>query len=143
VAQQVFIDAGFWIALFNRRDEQYDDARATWRQVIRARWTAITTNWTLYEALTYFNCRLGRYDIAVEAVDLVSTSSAVIVRIEEAQLENRSLEIFYRNADKRWSVVDCANFACIEQRRCEYALSYDRNFIQAQLEFNFQIFRPS
>jgi predicted nucleic acid-binding protein len=141
VAQEIFIDAGFWIALFNRRDEHYDEARTTWRQVIRARWSAITTNWTLYEALTYFNCRLGRYDIAVAALDLVSTSS-VIIRVEETLLENRSLEIFYRNADKRWSVFDCANFACIEQHQCQYALSYDRNFVQAQLEFNFPVFRP-
>jgi predicted nucleic acid-binding protein len=84
---------------------------------------------------------MGRYDIAVEAFDLVA-ASAVIVRIEEARLENRSLEIFYRNVDKRWSVFDCANFACIEQRQCQYALSYDRNFEQAQGEFKFLLFRP-
>jgi predicted nucleic acid-binding protein len=70
------------------------------------------------------------------------STSAVVVHVEEAQLENRSLEIFRQYSDKRWSMVDCASFACIEQRRSDSALSYDRNFVQAQLEFNFQAFRP-
>jgi predicted nucleic acid-binding protein len=141
VAREIFVDTDFWIALFYRRDEHYEEARTTWREVIRTRWPTITNNWILYEALTFFNCRLGRHDIAVEAFDMVSNSSE-IVRIEGATLENRSLEIFRQHSDKRWSVVDCANFACIELRHCEFALAYDHNFEQAQLEFSFQLFKP-
>ncbi len=65
-----------------------------------------------------------------------------IVRIEEAQLESRSVDIFRTHSDKGWSMVDCANFACIEHRQCEFALAYDNNFRQAQQEFRFQLFEP-
>jgi uncharacterized protein len=138
VAQEIFIDASFWTALFYARDERHTDARNVWPEIHSSQWLMLTTNWTLYETLTFLSSR-RRHDIAVQALDFI-TRSAQLVRIEIAGLENRSLEIFRRHSDKRWSVVDCANFACIEQRRCEQALSYDGNFRQAQGEFNFQMF---
>lgn len=142
MAQEVFVDTGFWVALFYRQDQHHDEAETQWRQIRRERQLPVTTaNWTIYETLTWLSCRLRRYDLAVRALDFVSRLSE-IVHIEEAQLESRSLEIFRNHPDKQWSMVDCANFACIEQRQCEYALSYDRNFEQAQLEFRFQLLGP-
>jgi predicted nucleic acid-binding protein len=141
VALEVFVDASFWTALFYGPDERHSQAENTWRQIDNSEWLAVTSNWPLYETLTHL-CSRRRYDLAVQVLDLVSDSTSIlIVRVEEAGLETRSLEIFRRHSDKRWSVVDCANFACIEQLQCQYALSYDRNFDQAQLEFKFQIFR--
>ena len=136
MAQEVFVDAGFWIALFTPRDEHHIEALVAWREVTSNHWRSVTTNWTLYEALTFLSCSLGRHDRAIEAFDFVSQLSE-IVRIEHAQLEDRSLEIFRSHSDKRWSLVDCANFACIEHRRSELALYYDNDFQQARAEFGF------
>lgn len=141
MAQEIFVDAGFWIALFYPPDEHHAQTRIIWRDVVREQWPIVTTNWTLYEAITFFNSRWHRHDMSVQALDLVSQLSEV-VHVEEAQLESRSLEIFRQHSDKSWSVVDCANFASIERRQCEYALSYDRDFEQAQFEFSFQLFKP-
>ncbi len=141
MVQEVFVDAGFWIALFNPRDEHHAEARDIWREVVSHQWPTVTTNWTLYEALTFLRCSLRRHDRAVEAYDFVSRLSE-IVPVEGAQLEERSLEIFRRHSDKRWSLVDCANFACIERRESELALSYDNNFQQARVEFGFNRWMP-
>ena len=141
MAREILADTGFWVALFYPPDGHYSQARNTWRQVVRERWPTATTNWTIYETLTLFNCRFHRHDLAVRVLDFVSRWSQII-RIEEAQLEGRSLEIFRSHPDKRWSVVDCANFACIESRQCEFALAYDRSFEQAQLEFSFRLLKP-
>jgi len=142
MAQEVFVDTGFWISLLHRRDQYHDEAETIWQEVKSGKQLPIvTTNWTLYETLTWLNCRIYRHDLAVRALDFI-TQLSDIVRIEEAQLETRSLEIFRDHHDKRWSVVDCANFACIESRQCEFALAYDRNFEQAQLEFSFRLLKP-
>jgi predicted nucleic acid-binding protein len=138
MAQDVFVDASFWIAFVYPLDEHSGHARTVWRDIVREKSPVATTNWTLYEALTWLSCRLQRHDLAVQALDIVSQLSEII-HIEEAQLESRSLEIFRSHTDKQWSVVDCASFACIEQRQCEYALSYDHNFEQAQREFKFRL----
>ena len=57
--EEAFIDASFWIALVNRRDDHHDDAVAQWRFVNENGLRRATTNWTLYEALTERN-RSGR-----------------------------------------------------------------------------------
>ena len=142
MAQEVFVDTGFWIALFHRQDEHHSEAETIWQEIKRGRQLPIvTTNWALYETLTWLNCRRNRHDLAIQALDFVSKLSN-IVRIEPAQLESRTLEIFRNHPDKGWSVVDCGNFACIEQRHTEYALAYDRNFEQAQMEFGFRLLKP-
>jgi len=141
MAREIFVDAGFWIAFFYPLDEHHGEAQTIWRDVVGEKLPIATTNWTLYETLTWLNCRLHRHDLAVRVLDFVSRWSQII-RIEEVQLEGRSLEIFRSHSDKGWSVVDCANFACIESRQCEFALAYDRNFEQAQLEFSFRLLKP-
>ena len=138
MAQEVFVDASFWTALFYSPDQHQLEAQTLWREIISARWRTVTTNWTLYETLTFLTSR-RRHDIAVQVYAFVS-DSAEIAHIEESGLEARSLEIFNQHSDKLWSVVDCANFACIEQSQCEYALSYDGDFGQAQAEFRFNVF---
>jgi predicted nucleic acid-binding protein len=140
--REIFVDASFWVALFYRHDEHHEAAKTAWREVEEGKWPTVTTNWTLYEALIFFNSkRRGRHDLALEILEYVQKASD-IMPVEGVNLEARSLEIFRAHADKRWSVVDCANFASIEQRRSEYALSYDGNFRQAQQEFLFQLLAP-
>ena len=97
----------------------------------------VTTNWTLYEALTIINGRrVGRHDLALSLIDRVYGRSTVV---DASQFEQEALEIFVSHSDKRWSVVDCANFVCIRERGARFALSFDRDFAQAQSEFTFQV----
>ena len=141
MVKEVFVDAGFWIALFSPTDEHHTESRSIWQEAAGNQWPAVTTNWTLDEALTFLSCRLRRHDRTVEAMEFVSRLCE-IVHVEDAQLEGRGLEIFRSRSDKRWSLVDCANFACIERRQCELALAFDINFQQASVEFGFNHWMP-
>gem|GEM_PF-1317493 len=135
------MDTSFWVALIHSRDQFHSQAPSTWERAGIQDWPIITTNWTLYETITLLNCSYCRHDMAIQALDFVSRLSE-IVHIEASQIEGRTLEIFQNHPDLRWSVVDCANFACIELRQCEFALSYDRNFQQAHSEFGFRLLAP-
>lgn len=133
---EVFIDASFWVALIYTRDQNYRDAGEHWERVNRDRRRIVTTNWTLYEALTILNGRHARHDLALGLLNLIDTSDTLIV--DAAPFENAALDIFRTHSDKRWSVVDCASFVCIQERQSGFALSYDeRDFQQAQTEFGF------
>jgi predicted nucleic acid-binding protein len=97
----------------------------------------LTTNWTLYEAITILNGRrVRRHDLAVNLLNIAQDSTVIA---DASDYEQQALEIFRSHADKRWSVVDCANFVCIRERHRAMVLSFDRDFAQAQVEFGFAV----
>ncbi|MDP6453568.1 MAG: hypothetical protein QF898_09700 [SAR202 cluster bacterium] len=97
----------------------------------------MTTNWTLYEAITILNGRrVRRHDLAMQLLEFAQASGNVV---DASEYEHQALEIFRSHTDKRWSIVDCANFVCIQERNSTMALSFDRDFAQAQAEFRFAV----
>ena len=138
---EIFVDASFWIALVSQADGSHRRALLRWGDVVIQPRLRITTNWTLYEALTNLNSRQSnRHDLALRLLDIVRGPDTLVD--DAAAYEQEALRIFAARADKRWSVVDCASFACIRARRCDLALSYDmRDFQQAQFEFGFTLLK--
>ena len=135
----MFIDAGFWIAFTWDRDSLHREANDLWQREVNGIRRPITTNWTLYEALTYFNSRQrNRHDLAMDLLEFAASTSEII---DAAQYERQALAVFRARVDKRWSVADCASFVCIRERGATRALSFDRDFAQAQREFNFTILK--
>ena len=134
MAEEVFVDANFWVALADSSDQHFLRAQRLWDTTVGPRWAKITTNWTLYEALTFLSGRKARHDLAVDVLDLARISAEVL---DAGRYEDGGLGVFVSHADKQWSVVDCTSFMCIQDRHCAYALSFDRDFVQAQNEFGF------
>ncbi len=73
------------------------------------------------------------------AIELLVLVEQAVDIVDASQFEQQALDIFRSHSDKRWSVVDCANFVCIRERGTPFALSFDRDFAQAQSEFMFQV----
>ena len=103
-------------------------------------WRLVTTTWTLYEALTTLNGGFGRHDLALALYEM--TRDTAILVIDASDVEDMALHVFTTHSDKRWSVVDCANFVCIRERQSRYAFAYDEDFNQAQSEFGFTRLGP-
>ena len=135
--EEIFIDAGFWIAVIYENDQHGEEAERLWQIVTENDWRLLTTNWTFYEALTFLNGRVGRHDLALELMSMAEDSNAVIA--DASDYEDEALAIFRTHSDKLWSVVDCANFVCISKRHSRFALSFDSDFRQAQVEFGFTV----
>jgi predicted nucleic acid-binding protein len=132
---EVFIDASFWVMLILPREIEHRNAVQNWERLLRDDRSITTTNWTLYEAMTIVNGR-GRHDLALELLRLARLTVTIV---DAAQFESDTLNVFTSHDDKRWSVVDCANFICIKNRSSNYALSFDSDFAQAQGEFGFTL----
>ena len=140
MADEVFIDASYWIAVTYPRDHWHENARTLWNMIRENGWRLVTINWTLYEALTALNGRFGRHDLALALHEMVQNTAVLIV--DASEVEDSALHIFRTHSDKRWSIVDCANFVCIRERQSRYALAYDEDFNQAQAEFGFTRLGP-
>ena len=138
--EEVFIDASYWIAVTYPRDRWHRNARDLWNIARENRWRLITTNWTLYEALTALSGGFGRHDLALALYEM--TQDTAILVVDASDIEDLALRVFITHSDKSWSVVDCANFACIRDRQSRYAFAYDRDFNQAQSEFGFTRLGP-
>ncbi len=135
---EAFIDASLWIAVAYPQGANHETGRVFWSAILLSKRSAVTTNWTLYEALTFLNSR-GRHDLALKALRLAEQETTIV---NAAEFEAEALNIFRGHADKRWSVVDCANFVCIKRRGSRWALSFDSDFAQAQVEFGFTLLGP-
>jgi predicted nucleic acid-binding protein len=134
---EVFVDASFWIALMLDREEHHREARYRWQMSITNDLIPVTTNWTLYEALTHLNARTrNRHDLANRLLRLAEQTTEIM---DASRYERRALDVFRSHSDKRWSIVDCASFVCIRERGVPLALSFDRDFAQAQGEFGFAV----
>ena len=134
---EVFVDASFWVAIMFAADQHHHEAQTLWEPILSRDRRTVTTNWTLYEALTVLNRRrVRRHDLALRLMEIAQRTTQVV---DASELEDQALDIFTSHFNSSWSVVDCANFACIDQRESMWALSFDRDFAQAQSEFGFTL----
>ena len=60
----VFIDTGFWIALFDSCDQHHAIAAESWSD-LQDEHKLVTSAFILYETITYLNCSLKNHRLAV------------------------------------------------------------------------------
>jgi predicted nucleic acid-binding protein len=128
----LFVDAVYWIALLNPRDDLHEQTVLVSRSLESDQTRLITTEMVLTELLNAFAERGAALRRA--AAELVLwLRQGVNVRIvpqTNAQFE-KALELYRSRRDKEWSHTDCASFCVMEEEGITEALSYDRHFDQA------------
>ena len=128
--EEVFADAGYWIALFNPADQFHDKASSVAAEIAGLR--IVTSEMVLVEFLN--GVGRSRNEIRIEAAAILPKLSADpnihVVPQTSAQLAAAARRYAAR-PDQRWSVTDCASFLITEQRGIIKALSHDRDFVQA------------
>ncbi|MCH8292381.1 type II toxin-antitoxin system VapC family toxin [Candidatus Poribacteria bacterium] len=126
----VFADAGYWIALFNPRDQLHTRAIAV-SQSTQNR-SIVTSQLVLMEFLNYY-ASLGQM-FRQQAVGVVRSlqqdTNVEIVPLSDEQFE-AALTLYAQRQDKTWGIIDCASFLIMEERGITEALAYDEHFRQA------------
>jgi len=126
----VFADAGYWIALFNPRDQLHTKA-LTISNSLQGR-TLITSQMVLTEFLNHY-AALGQSfrQHAVQVVrSLQDDPDVEIVPQTEAQF-TAALTLYAQRPDKEWGLTDCASFLIMQERGITEALAHDDHFSQA------------
>lgn len=125
-----FLDTGFLIALESADDQHHQQAIAAWREIQRGRDRLVTTSYVFDEVTTFFNSR-GHHAKALEIGNALLLSQVVTFIHVDEPLFAEAWREFARNADKRYSLTDCASFVVMKRRRIKKALAFDKHFTQA------------
>ena len=126
----VFADAGYWIALWNPRDNLHN--RALTVANVHGATRVVTTQMALTETLDAM-AGMGEFrrQLAIRMLrDLDDDPSVDIVPQTDSQFR-ASVERYAARSDQSWSLTDCASFLVMEGRGITDALAYDRDFVQA------------
>jgi predicted nucleic acid-binding protein len=126
----VFADAGYWIALFNPRDQLHEQAMAA-AQVTQER-PIVTSQMVLTEFLNHY-ASFGEpfRRQAVEVVRSLQDDADVEVILQTADQFEAALTLYAQRQDKAWGFTDCASFVIMQERGITEALAHDEHFSQA------------
>jgi predicted nucleic acid-binding protein len=127
VAGGVFVDSSGWIALVSARDRRHADAERAVRDALRSRTRLFTTNLVLAEVHRWLLFRASA-PAARAALARIGRSDSLEVVFATSDDHAAALAWLERFPDQAISYTDAASFAVMRGRRCEVALTFDRDF---------------
>lgn len=127
MAESVFVDTGYILALVNENDQHHAEAVALSQK--HDGQPIVVTDAVLLEIGNALS-RIDR-DAAVVIIDDLRDSSGVTVVDLTPELFQSGLDLYRRHTDKQWGLVDCVSFVVMRQRKLTTALAFDQHFIQA------------
>jgi len=126
--ESVFTDTGFWIALFDRRDQNHIKAKSNLKPIFK-NYQLFLSDFIVFETITYLNCSLKRHDLAIRFLEKIQNPSFNILVIDEA-IKTKALKWFIKYSDKHLSMTDCTSFAIMNQKNIYKYAGFDEHFNQ-------------
>jgi predicted nucleic acid-binding protein len=125
----IFVDTGFFFALFSKRDEHHTRVLEVFREFRGQRLPELllTKDQVVIETITLTRMRLS-HEAAVFAGERLYGEK--IARIHETTLEEHKAAFDYlrKHTDKDYSPVDCLSFVVMEKLGMKEALAVDSDF---------------
>ena len=127
--KRYFVDASFWIALFDRSDAAHDAVTAFWQDLARQPVRLTTSDYVLDEAYTFLRRHVS-LEAAVDLHDVVQASRLLQVVEVNAVVRTAAWETLVKYDDKVLSFTDCTSFVLMWRMGLREALTLDGHFIQ-------------
>src|SRR5215510_13549428 len=120
----VFADAGYWIALFNPRDQLHAKALSV-STTLQGR-SIVTSQMVLTEFLNHY-AALGQpfRQRAVQVVRSLQDDPDIEIVPQTAAQFTAALTLYAQRPDKEWGLTDCASFLIMQERGIMEALAHD------------------
>lgn len=126
----IFLDTGYFVALFTLDDELHDRAVA-WSS--RLDEPGLVTEYVLWECVNTFSKPKDRAS-AHALIEYVQSDSRCELVHASPELFAAGLQLHRDRPDKEWSLTDCVSFRVMRERGITRALAYDIHFEQAGFE---------
>lgn len=130
--QKLFVDTAAWIGLEVTNDEHHSAAVA-FRQASGRGYQWVTTNWIIWETVTWLRRRAGHIP-AVRFGQRLLTSAKIEIITVTPRLEMEAWALFQRYQDKDFGFIDCTSFATMRDQALKNAFTFDEHFRQAGLQ---------
>lgn len=125
----VFVDASYWIAIINPRDQWHDAAKNARKNLGNVRF--VTTEEVLMELLNGFSkCGAEFRKRTAAAVRAISGDPNVMVIPQTRDLFFKGLDRYENRLDKEYSMQDCISFVAMEDEDITGVLTSDHHFEQ-------------
>lgn len=124
----VFVDTGFWIALFDKRDLNHSVAKDSLKPLLQ-NYRLYLSDFIVFETLTYLNCSIKRHDLAVLFLVKVQEPVLTTLVVDEV-IKAKALKAFQKYSDKDLSITDCASFILMLQKDIKLYAGFDDHFRQ-------------
>ena len=126
----VFLDTNGWVALLNTSDSLHVRAASSWRELGRAGYSVVLTDWILAETGNGLARTRARAPF-LRALEAVQASERTrIVYVGETLLADAA-RLYASREDKSWGLVDCASFVVMQEQAVTEAFTNDHHFEQA------------
>jgi predicted nucleic acid-binding protein len=127
-AERYFLDAFFAIALFNRRDQHHEEAKAWLARLCRAGevWTSEAVLLEIADGLSAAN-----RGAAVSFITWLKRAPNARIVTVDTTLFDRALALYAAREDKTWGMTDCISFLVMKDEGLHDALTADEHFVQA------------
>ena len=124
----IFVDTSFWIAYYNSRDAQHDDAVEQLRRTGETQ--LVTTNQVRGETWTFLR-RRADHTLAMRFVDRLGQSTQVRTVFVSQRQEADALKWLGKHDERPYSSVDATSFVVMRALHIRDALCYDDDFVAA------------
>ena len=124
---QVFADAGFFVALLSLRDQHKESAN----QAVEAfkNEHLVTTEMVLVEVFAAISREGERSRAgAIQYLKRLRNDPNVTIIPQTSQQFDAATQLFAQRLDQRYSLTDCASFLVMEERGISQALTFDTDF---------------
>lgn len=130
MTEEIFIDAGAWIALADADDEHHRAAADIYPSLIKNYRRLVTTNLVVAEAYAMSRKTLG-HRAAMSFLDSLRQSPRIHKVCSTPDLEQEAERILGQYADQDFSFTDAVSFALMRQRGIVEAFVFDHHFSTA------------
>lgn len=129
-ADQIFVDTSFFKALFDERDDFYNEAVEIFSKISEEKVVLVTSNYILDETFTVIRKRRGKDKVKELRDFLVKAIPPIrIVRVIAGD-DAKAWDWFLRD----WSdlsFTDCVSFAVMKRLGLENVATFDQHFAKA------------
>jgi predicted nucleic acid-binding protein len=129
MAREVLFDTSGFFALMDRRDLAHPKA-VKWVNAQEGRARPVTTEWIVGETSTLLVAR-KRPHLVSRFLDYLEQSTALLVVNPDEILLASAKDLIRRQAEHRYSFVDCLSFSVMKERNISEALTTDEHFRKA------------
>lgn len=127
MAEQVFVDTAYVLALINERDQYHDRAQEL-ADFFEGQ-ELVITDAVLLEIGNALS--RGYKKQAINIINYFIESDEVEVVRHTSQVFDKAFAMYKKYDDKEWSLVDCISFVVMREKGIKQALTFDNHFQQA------------
>ena len=126
--ESYFVDTGYWLAIFNRKDCNHQKAKSSLKKLINAR--VFVSDFIVFETITFFNSSLKNHNLASVYIDFIFNKENIEIVEVDQEIKKSAIQLFLKYDDKCFSFTDCTSFIIMAQYNIKFAFAFDEHFKQ-------------